>query len=181
MSCLPRPLLTSSGRRSGSCGSTRRRRRSSRTCALAKTLLCIPNSNAAPERTFSMVRNFFADQHADMHNEALSALLKCQLNTDDDCTQFAPSERLLQLARACCSWPAQHAHLTMNCAPAQQGSACNCCVCCDFENVNFGMHLYSMFYVYDYFYHEQPFLFTCIYNLLFLVLSFGLFQWQFGI
>ena len=146
MSCLPRPLLTSSGRRSGSCRSTRRRRRSSRTCALAKTLLCIPNSNAAPERTFSMVRK----------------ILKCQLNTDDDCTQFAPSERMLQLARACCSWPAQHAHLTINCAPAQQGSACNCYVCRDFENVNFGMHLYSMFYVYDYFYHEQPFLFTCI-------------------
>ena len=71
--------------------------------ALAKALLCIPNSNAAPERTFSMVRKIFTEQRADMHNEALSALLKCKLNTDDDCTQFAPSERMLQLARTACS------------------------------------------------------------------------------
>ena len=71
--------------------------------ALAKALLTIPNSNAAPERTFSMVKKIFTEQGSQLGNSTLSALLKCKLNEDTICTEFAPCERTLRLAHVACT------------------------------------------------------------------------------
>ena len=73
--------------------------------ALAKALLTIPNSNAALEKTFSMVKKIFTEQRSQLGNSTLSALLKCKLNEDTICTEFAPCgcERTLRLARVACT------------------------------------------------------------------------------
>ena len=54
--------------------------------ALAKALLTIPNSNAAPERTFSTVKKIFAERRSQLGNSTLSALLNCKLNDDTICS-----------------------------------------------------------------------------------------------
>ena len=46
-----------------------------------------PNSNAAPERTFSMVKKIFTEQRSQLGKSTLSALLKCKLNEDTICTE----------------------------------------------------------------------------------------------
>ena len=71
--------------------------------ALAKVLLMIPNSNAAPEMTFSMVKKIFTEQRSQMRNSTLSALLKCKLNKDTVCTKFAQCECTVRLARVACT------------------------------------------------------------------------------
>ena len=52
--------------------------------ALAMALLMIPNSNAAPKRTFSIVKKIFTEQYSQLGNSTLSALLKCKLNEDTE-------------------------------------------------------------------------------------------------
>ena len=73
--------------------------------ALAKALLTIPNSNVAPERTFSTMKKIFTEQRSQLGNSTLSALLKCKLNEDTICTEFTPCgcERTLRLARVACT------------------------------------------------------------------------------
>ena len=53
---------------------------------LATALLTIPNSYAAPERTFSTVKKIFTEQRSQLGNSTLSALLKCKLNDDTICS-----------------------------------------------------------------------------------------------
>ena len=70
---------------------------------LAKSLLTIPNSNAAPERTFSMVKKIFTEQRSQMDNSTLAALLKCKINTDCPCHAYQPTQHTLRLAQVVCT------------------------------------------------------------------------------
>ena len=70
---------------------------------LAKSLLTIPNSNAAPERTFSMVKKIFTEQRSQMDNSTLAALLKCKINTDCPCHTYQPTQHTVRLAKVACT------------------------------------------------------------------------------
>ena len=70
---------------------------------LAKALLTIPNSNAAPERTFSMVKKIFTEQRSQMDNSTLAALLKCKINTDYPCHTYQPTKHTVHLAKVACT------------------------------------------------------------------------------
>ena len=125
--------------------------------ALAKALLTVPNSYATPERTFSMVK-IFTEQRSQLGNSTLSALLKCKLNEDTICTEFAPCE---------CGWRVSRARHT-TCALARHRSECEfylehfvvsiCCmyiyVICTFQAV-FNIYIYQYIIVssFEYFWH----------------------------
>ena len=67
--------------------------------ALMKSLLCIPHSNASGERTFSMMRKMVTESRTSLHNDTVSALLICKLNSDRIAAGFKPSKVQLNAAK----------------------------------------------------------------------------------
>ena len=61
---------------------------------LAKALLTIPNSNAAPERTFSMVKKIFTEQRSQMDNSTLAVLLSVRSTLTVLVTHTSPLSKL---------------------------------------------------------------------------------------
>lgn len=66
---------------------------------LVKSLLVIPHSNAASERTFSMVKKIMTDQRSSLENDTLCALLSAKFNIKGQCHLFKPSDALKRDAK----------------------------------------------------------------------------------
>ena len=67
---------------------------------LMKAMLCLPHSNAAAERVFSMVKAIKTDARNRLHNTTLSSLVACKVNTDSKCYDHEPPVELLRLAKS---------------------------------------------------------------------------------
>jgi hypothetical protein len=65
-----------------------------------KAMLCLPHSNAAAERVFSMVKAIKTDARNRLHNTTLSSLVACKVNTDSKCYIHEPPVELLRLAKS---------------------------------------------------------------------------------
>lgn len=67
---------------------------------LMKPLLSLPHSNAAAERTFSMVKAIKTDARNRLNNSTLSSLIACKVNIDKKCFELDPPMELMHLAKS---------------------------------------------------------------------------------
>ena len=65
------------------------------------SLLSLPHSNADCERTFSMVRKVHTEARKSLHADAITAFLRCKINYDCHCYDFAVTPAILRGAKTC--------------------------------------------------------------------------------
>lgn len=70
--------------------------------ALAAAMLALPNSNAASERAFSMVRRIHTEFRSELGNDTLCSLLSVKINSDISSKDYTPSNKVLMAARSAC-------------------------------------------------------------------------------
>lgn len=67
---------------------------------LAKTLLCIPHSNASSERAFSMVSKIVTSNRMALDSSTVCALLSCKINHTGQVHLYTPSQKVLRNAKS---------------------------------------------------------------------------------
>ena len=64
-------------------------------------ILSLPHSNADCERTFSMVRKIHTEARKSLHGDTITAFLRCKINYDCPCYDFAVTPSILRGAKTC--------------------------------------------------------------------------------
>ena len=63
---------------------------------LMQAVLCVPHSNAASERVFSMLKKIYTEQRSELCSDSINSLLSIKLNIDTCCYNTELSGELLK-------------------------------------------------------------------------------------
>ena len=67
------------------------------------TALCIAQSNADAERSFSMLKKIQTDTRHNLAQDTIHSLLSVKMNNTGECHQFKPSKDIIQVAKSACT------------------------------------------------------------------------------
>ena len=71
--------------------------------ALAIAVLCLPHSNADPERCFSILRKIQTDQRGNLGLHSVNSLMSVKFNMDIECFRYSPGQNVLLKAKSACT------------------------------------------------------------------------------
>ena len=70
---------------------------------LALAALTLPHSNAAAERSFSMLKKIQADTRGNLCTKTINSLMSAKMNTNSECYNFKPTTDLLKKTKDACA------------------------------------------------------------------------------
>ena len=71
--------------------------------ALAIAVLCLPHSNADPERYLSILRKIQTDQKGNLGLHSVNSSMSAKLNMNIECFRCSPGQSVLLKAKSVCT------------------------------------------------------------------------------